>query len=52
MLRWGVQRGDQVDEFAATGLNRNRWTENWAAPQPGNCGPVALPSARACSATD
>lgn len=32
MLRWwGVQRGDQADEFSATGLNRYRWTEEWAA---------------------
>ncbi|GIF13679.1 hypothetical protein [Actinoplanes teichomyceticus] len=32
MLRWwGVQRGDQVDEFAAAGLSRHRWTEEWAA---------------------
>jgi hypothetical protein len=32
MLRWlGVQRGDQADEFAAAGLNRYQWTEDWAA---------------------
>jgi hypothetical protein len=34
MLRWlGVQRGDQADEFAAAGLDRRRWTEDWAAPE-------------------
>jgi len=32
MLRWlGVQRADQPDEFAAAGLSRCRWTEEWAA---------------------
>jgi len=32
MLRWlGVQRVDQFDEFAAAGLSRCRWTEDWAA---------------------
>ena len=31
-LRWlGVQRADEIDEFAAAGLNRCRWTEEWAA---------------------
>lgn len=32
MLRWlGVQQADQIDEFAAAGLNQCRWTEEWAA---------------------
>jgi hypothetical protein len=32
MLRWlGVQRVDPADEFAAAGLGRCRWTEEWAA---------------------
>lgn len=32
MLRWwGVPRGDQGDEFAAVGLSRYRWTNDWAA---------------------
>ena len=32
MLRWlGVRRTDRIDEFAAAGLSRCRWTEEWAA---------------------
>jgi hypothetical protein len=32
LLRWlGVQRADEIDEFATTGLNRCQWTEQWAA---------------------
>jgi hypothetical protein len=32
LLRWlGVRRADEIDEFAAAGLNRCRWTEEWAA---------------------
>lgn len=32
LLRWwGVRRVDPADEFAAAGLSRLRWTEEWAA---------------------
>jgi hypothetical protein len=32
LLRWlGVHRGDEIDEFAAAGLTRCRWTREWAA---------------------
>ncbi|MCW6004041.1 hypothetical protein K1W54_05505 [Micromonospora sp. CPCC 205371] len=32
LLRWlGVRRANQIDEFAAAGLSRCRWTEEWAA---------------------
>jgi hypothetical protein len=32
LLRWlGVQPAGEIDEFAAAGLNRYRWTEEWAA---------------------
>lgn len=35
LLRWwGVRREDAIDEFAAAGLTRCRWTEEWA-PQGG-----------------
>jgi len=31
LLRWlGVQAADEIDEFAAAGLGRCRWTEEWA----------------------
>ncbi|MFC0527178.1 hypothetical protein [Phytohabitans kaempferiae] len=31
LLRWlGVRRMGEIDEFAAAGLNRCRWTEEWA----------------------
>jgi len=31
LRRWGLTRADQTDEFAAAGLNRHRWTDEWAA---------------------
>lgn len=32
LLRWlGVPRKDEIDEFASAGLNRCRWTEQWAS---------------------
>ena len=32
LLRWlGVRRTDEIDEFAAAGLSRCGWTEEWAA---------------------
>jgi len=32
LLRWlGVQRGTHIDEYAAAGLSRHRWTDDWAA---------------------
>ncbi|GAA0582504.1 hypothetical protein GCM10010172_79530 [Paractinoplanes ferrugineus] len=35
LLRWlGVQRADQFDEYAAVGLDRCRWTAEWAALLP------------------
>lgn len=30
LRRLGVERGDAVDEFAAAGLERHRWTDGWA----------------------
>jgi len=32
LLRWlGVHRANETDEYTAAGLNRCRWTEEWAA---------------------
>lgn len=32
LLRWlGVRRGEGIDEYATVGLNRYRWTDDWAA---------------------
>jgi hypothetical protein len=31
----GVERGDHFDEYTAAGLDRCRWTEEWAALTPG-----------------